>query len=59
MPYPGLLHPELLPLQQSTDDPYLQETLKPSSVSAAMGFLGPSAHKVCVSLPIISGQYGV
>ena len=24
MPYPGLLHPELLPLQQSTADPYLR-----------------------------------
>ena len=48
MLYPGLLHPELLPLQQSTDDPYLQETLKPISGSASMGFQGLCEPSNCL-----------
>ena len=36
MPYPGLLHPEPLPLWQSTADPYLLRTT----------LLGPGVHKV-------------
>ena len=50
MPYPGLLHPESLPLRQSTTDPYPpQESIKESSVSVYVGSLGPGAHKVCLS----------
>ena len=56
IPYPGLLHPEPLPLQQSTADPYLfrrhSNTVLPES-------LGPSAHKVCLNPLSISGRYGV
>ena len=36
MPYPGLLHPEPLPLRQSTADPYLlrrqSDTVLPQSL---------------------------
>ena len=49
MPYPGLLHPEPLPLRQATADPYPTELLKHSSVSVSVGSLGPGAHKVCLS----------
>ena len=59
MPYPGLLHPELLPLKQSTSDLYPQwETLKHSFVSVSVGSLGPGVHKVCLSPPSISGGCG-
>ena len=33
MPYPGLLHPEPLPLQQSTGDPYLLSPVQFSSLA--------------------------
>ena len=59
MPYTGLLHPEPLPLQQSTSDLYPQwETLKHSFVSVSVGSLGPGVHKVCLSPPSISGGCG-
>ena len=37
----------------------LQETLKHSSVSVSVGFLGPGVPKVCLSHLSISGGYGV
>ena len=50
MPYSSLLHPEPLPLWQSTADPYLhRETLKHSSVSVSVVFLSPGVHKLCLS----------
>ena len=59
IPYPGLLHPEPLPLQQSTADPYLcrrhsQFCLSLCGVSGCWG-----GHKVCLSPPSVSGEYGV
>ena len=57
MPYPGLLHPEPLALQQSTVP--LQETLKHSSTSVSVGSLGPGAHKVSLSPLSVSGGYRV
>ena len=36
-----------------------QETLKHSSGSVSVGFLGPGAHKVCLSPLSICGRYGV
>ena len=59
MPDTVLLHPEPLPLQQSTADLHPQETLKHSSGSLSLGSLGPGAHKVCLSPPSVSGRYGV
>ena len=59
MPYPGLLHPEPLPLQQVTADLYFQRTLKHSSGSVSVEFLGPSGHKVCLSPPSITDRYGL
>ena len=53
MPYPGLLHPEPLSLQQSTADPYLhKEMLKHRSISlcgvygswCTQGLFEPSEH---------------
>ena len=56
IPYPSLMHPEPLPLQQSTADPYLfrrhSNTVLPES-------LGPGAHKVCLNPLSICGRYGV
>ena len=54
MPYLGLLHPEPLPLQQATADPYLLQRLLDTHrqvwVSLLWGHcsfpLGPGAHKV-------------
>ena len=37
----------------------LQETLEYSSTSVSEGSLGPSAHKICLSPPNISGGYEV
>ena len=63
MPYPSLLHPESLPLQQSTADLYLLRRVhKHGSVSVSVGSLGPAAHKVCVSPLVclsVSGRYGI
>ena len=36
-----------------------QDILKHSSGSVSVGSLGPGAHKVCLSLPSVSGRYGV
>ena len=61
MPYPGLVHPEPVPLWQSTADPYLHRRyeLKYTSGSGSVGSLGPGAHKVCLSPPSISGRCGI
>ena len=57
-PYPGLLHPEPLPLHQSTADPSLYRRYsKHSSVSVSVGYLGPGEHKVCLNpLSIFGGN---
>ena len=36
-----------------------QETLRHSSVSASVGYLGPGVHKVCLSSLRVSGRYEV
>ena len=51
MPYPGLLHPEPLPLQQATADPHLSWRLLDKSGSVSFGgyfsfLFGPGVHKV-------------
>ena len=43
MPYPGLLHPEHLPLQQSTADPYLHKRHSNTVLAQA---LGPGEHSL-------------
>ena len=55
---PGLLHPEPLPLQQSTAHLPLQETLKHSSVSVSVGSLGLGVHEICLIPLSISGGMG-
>ena len=59
MPCPAFLHPEPPPPQQSTADPYPQETLTHHSVSVSVGYLGPGVHKVSLSPLSISAGYGV
>ena len=60
MPYPCLLHPETLPLQQSTAHWYFHRKYPThSSGSVSVGSLGPSVHKVCSSHLSISGGEGV
>ena len=59
MPYSGLLHPEPLPLQQSTADPYLLRRHSNTVLSQSLQSLGPGVDKVCVSPLSISGGYGV
>ena len=57
---PGLLHPEPLPLQQSTADLDLLERHPNAVLSQSLwGSLGPGVHKVCLSPLSISGGYGV
>ena len=51
MPYPGLPHPEPLPLWQATADPYL---LRRHSNTVLARSLGPGVHKVCLS-PLSKG----
>ena len=58
MPYPGLMHPEPLPLQQSTADLTSTGDTKHNSVSVSVGSLGPGLHEVCLSPLSISGSYG-
>ena len=41
MPFPSLLHPEPLPLQQSTTNPYPTGDTQTSSVSVSLGVSGP------------------
>ena len=48
MSYPHLLHPEPLPLWQSTADPYLHRRHS-NTILSLCGSLGPGAHKVCLS----------
>ena len=61
MPYPGLPHPEPLPLKQAIADPYFhrRHSNKVLAVSGGGGVLGPGVHKVCLSPPSVSGGYGV
>ena len=59
MPHPGLLHPETLPLQQSTADPDPHRRLKHSSGSVSLGSLGPGGHMDYLSPTSVSGRYGV
>ena len=49
-------HQEPLSLRQTTADQYLHRTRWNSSVSVSVGFLGPGAHKVCLSLLSLSGR---
>ena len=58
-PYPGLLHPEPLPLQQSTAGLYLCRRHSNTVLAQSLGSLGPGVYKVCLSPPSISGGYGV
>ena len=51
MPYPSLLHPEPLPLQKSTTDPYLQRRHS-NKFSVSVGSLGPIAHKTSLPLDV-------
>ena len=59
MPHPGLLHPESLPLKQSTADPDPHRRLKHSSDSVSLGSLGPGGHMDYLSPMSVSGRYGV
>ena len=56
MPYPGLLHPEPLPLRQATADPYLRRRLSDTVLAQSLwGSLGAGAHGVCLSPLSTSG----
>ena len=57
MPYPGLLHPEPLSLQQSTADLYLHRRCSTRFCLSLRGVSGSCAHKVCLSPLSISGRY--
>ena len=59
MPYPGLPHPEPLPLQQAISDPYLHRRHSNTVLAVSGGSLGPGVHKVCLSPPSVSGRHGV
>ena len=60
MPNPGPLHPEPLPLWQSTADPDLHRRHSETVLAQSLGgSLGPGAHKVCLLCPSISGGEGV
>ena len=59
MPYPSLLHPEPLPLWQSTADPYPYSRCSNAVLSVSVGSLGPGACKVCLSSLSISSGNGV
>ena len=59
MPYPGPLHPEPLPPQQSTANPYLLRRHPNTVLAQTVASLGPGAHKVCLSALSVSGGYGV
>ena len=59
MPYPGLLHPEPLPLQQSTADHTSTGDTQTQFCLSLCGFLSPGASVVCLSPLSISGGYGV
>ena len=51
---PSLLHPEPMPLWQSTGDPYLLMRQSNSSVSVSVASLCPGVHKICLNLLSIS-----
>ena len=64
MPYPGLLHPEPLPLQQATADPYLFRRHSDKVVSVSVESLGPDFTPPTILLGLlcpwmwgISSQY--
>ena len=57
-PHPSLLHPEPLPLQQSTADLYVHRRHS-NTVLSLFGSLDPGVHKVCLSPLSISGSNGV
>ena len=59
MPNLGMLHPEPLPLWQSTADPYLHRIHSNTVLSVSVVSLGPGAHTICLSPLSISGGYGV
>ena len=63
MPYPGLLHLEPLPLQQSTADPYLCRRHSNTVLSQSLWGLWVlgrgGGHKVCLSPLSVSGEDGV
>ena len=59
MPYPSLLHTEHVPAADHHPPVPPQEMLKHTSVSVAVGSLGPGAHKVCLSPLSVSGGMGV
>ena len=59
MPYPDLLHPEPVPMKQSTADPHLHRRHSNTLLSVSVGSLGPGAHKVCLSPLSVSGRYEV
>ena len=59
MPYPSLLHPEPLPLQQSTADLYFHRRHSNTVLSQSLGgSLGPGVHNVCLSPLSVSGRNG-
>ena len=58
MPYPGLLYPEALSLQQSTTDLYLRRRHSNTVLVHSLGSLGPGVYKVCLSPLSISGGCG-
>ena len=59
MPYPGLLHPEPLPLKQSSADPYLCKRHSNTVLAQSLWGLVPGVHKFCLSPPSISSRYGI
>ena len=56
MPYPGLLHPEPLPLRQATADLNPTGDAQTQPVSVSVGSLGPGVHKVCLSPLSLAGM---
>ena len=46
MPYPGLLHPESMPLQPAMADPYLHRKHPFNSRSDSVSLYYPGAHRV-------------
>ena len=59
MPYPSLVHPEPLPLQQSIADPYLHRRHSNTVLSQSLWGLWVLVHKVCLSPLSVSDGNGV
>ena len=61
MPYPGLLDPELLPLQQSSVDMYLRGDTQNTVLLSLWGERGlaSGAPSVCLGTLNIFGRYEV